>query len=169
VQGDKALIITEGVVEQRAYHNEQVDVTWETCSLRKYLNGEFLGKFDSSRIASATNQNPDNPWYGTSGGNPTQDSVFLLSLDEVCRYFGDSTANLRKKASTGSDYYIEDANDKNRMARNSNDSWWWLRSPGHNSNEAAFVSGDGGVYVGGFDVLEFSDSGGVRPALWLEL
>jgi hypothetical protein len=30
VQGDKALIITEDVVELRPYHEQYVEVTWET-------------------------------------------------------------------------------------------------------------------------------------------
>jgi hypothetical protein len=170
VQGDKALIITEDVVEQRQYHREYTEITWKTCDLRKYLNGEFFSKFDKSRIVPQTIQNPNNLWYGTSGGNPTQDSVFLLSLDEVCRYFGDSTANLKKgKGSTGSDYYIEDANDKNRVAKNDKGEacWWWLRSPGGSIRDAAIVYLDGFVSVVGLGVSR--GNGGVRPALWLKL
>jgi hypothetical protein len=99
VREDMALIITEDIVEKRAYHYEftyvewyesPAEATWETCDLRKYLNGEFLDKLDSSRIVPITNTNPDNPWYGTNGGNPTADKIFLLSLDEVVGYFGDS-------------------------------------------------------------------------------
>jgi hypothetical protein len=43
---DKALIMTENIVGQRPYHNEQKSVTWDKCSLRAYLNGEgeFEGK-----------------------------------------------------------------------------------------------------------------------------
>jgi hypothetical protein len=95
--------------------------------------------------------------------------VFLLSLDEVCRYFGDSTANLRKKGSTGSDCWISDKNSSNRVANYSNAgaSWWWFRSPGNYSSIAAYVDDDGLVYVNGFFV--YDDSGGVRPALWLNL
>ena len=32
-----ALILTEGVIEQRAYHEEFTEITWEHCDLRKYL------------------------------------------------------------------------------------------------------------------------------------
>jgi len=45
VQGDKALMITKDVIEKRPYNVQDTDVTWETCDLRKYLNGEFLQKF----------------------------------------------------------------------------------------------------------------------------
>jgi len=31
VQEDKALLITEGIIEERAYNEEDHSVTWETC------------------------------------------------------------------------------------------------------------------------------------------
>jgi hypothetical protein len=45
--------------------------------------------------------------------------------------------------------------------------WWWLRSNGFLSNQAAYVHRDGGVDVGG-DYVGIS-SVSVRPALWLNL
>jgi hypothetical protein len=45
--------------------------------------------------------------------------------------------------------------------------WWWLRSPGGDSNHASFVDYDGGVYVEGTYVN--IRIGGLRPALWLNL
>ncbi|MCL2080095.1 MAG: DUF6273 domain-containing protein [Oscillospiraceae bacterium] len=41
--------------------------------------------------------------------------------------------------------------------------WWWLRSPGNNSNNAANVNNDGNVNVNGNNVN--NDNNGVRPAL----
>lgn len=43
--------------------------------------------------------------------------------------------------------------------------WWWLRSPGYDSNYAACVFDDSSVYDHG---NISSDSGGIRPALNLE-
>jgi transcriptional regulator with XRE-family HTH domain len=48
VDGNSALIITESVIEQRAYHEEFVEITWEHCDLRKYLNKQFYDAFDPS-------------------------------------------------------------------------------------------------------------------------
>jgi hypothetical protein len=48
-----------------------------------------------------------------------------------------------------------------------NRAWWWLRSPGSDSDSAAHVSNVGSVYASGNNVPR--DSGGVRPALWLNL
>ena len=38
VKMDRALIITEYIIEQRSYHDAYVDTTWADCALRKYLN-----------------------------------------------------------------------------------------------------------------------------------
>ncbi|MDR3149072.1 MAG: DUF6273 domain-containing protein, partial [Oscillospiraceae bacterium] len=92
-QDDKMLIITEKVIGMRPYHHEGSSITWETSDMRAYLNGEFYNSFsaaDRERIIEVTNDNPDNPWYGTSGGKPTTDKVFLLTVGDMVKYFGDS-------------------------------------------------------------------------------
>lgn len=98
IQNNVALIITECIIEQRAYHDAYKDITWVDCSLRKYLNVEFYNKFDAidkTRIIPVLNKNPDNQWYGSKGGEDTQDRIFLLSIEEaVCQYFGDSSSKL---------------------------------------------------------------------------
>jgi len=168
-QGDKALILTEALIEQRPYNGQGTDITWETCSLRKYLNGEFLQRFtkeQQGRIIQTRITNNDNQWYGTKGGNDTNDSVFLLSLEEVVNYFGDS-GQLRNK-NPNNQYAIVDQYNAARIANRADVKvcWWWLRSPGSSSSSAASVSGDGRVNVDGSNV---DYSGGVRPALWLNL
>jgi len=169
VQGDKALMITEGVVEKRPYNDAWIGVTWETCTLRKYLNGEFLQKFteeERRKITETQIRNPDNLWCGTEGGRDTVDKVFLLSLEEVDRYFGDS-GDYKNKRGVGK-YYFSNAHDSDRQAKFGKEvCWWWLRSPGDLSDLAAYVDDDGYVYVIGGSVG--IDSGGVRPAFWLNL
>lgn len=39
--GDDAYVIADQVLDAKPYNEERTDVTWETCSLRKWLNGEF--------------------------------------------------------------------------------------------------------------------------------
>jgi hypothetical protein len=70
---NKALLITEESVYS-AYNDRDEEVTWETCTLREYLNGEFCDGFDPyerSLILETHNINKDNPKYGTAGGNDT--------------------------------------------------------------------------------------------------
>ena len=181
--GDRALIVTEKIIDQRPYHNLYKDTTWSDCALRKYLNGEFYGKFsedDQSRILPVTNKNPNNQWYGTDGGKDTQDRIFLLSIEEVARqYFGDSSANLHNPRKNKR-YWFErkDANNNRRIARLEGESdriwWWWLRSPGRVGVKAVYIHGDGNIGIQGNNILKgnIADgrcTGGVRPALWLKL
>lgn len=181
IQSDRALIITEDIVEQHPYHNIYKDTTWADCELRKYLNGEFFDKFtlaSKSRIIPVINKNPDNPWYGTNGGKDTQDSIFLLDIEDVvCRYFGDSSEKLQNR-SKNQKYWFQrkDENNCKRIAKfMGHEYWWWLRSPGRINRVAAYVHGNPGGCVGinGNSVFFRSfgpeRDGGVRPALWLNL
>lgn len=181
IQDNVALLITEDIIEQRAYHDAYKDITWADCSLRKYLNGEFYDKFseaDKSRIISVLNKNLDNQWYGSKGGVDTKDSIFLLSIEEVCKYFGDSRSKLYNRGKNQR-YWFErkDENNNKRIARFEGEtwgSWWWLRSPGRVSVKAVYIHGDGNIGIQGNNILKgnISDgkcTGGVRPALWLKL
>ena len=95
VRSDRALIITDMALEVRGRdHIRAHGQTWETCRYRIYLNNDFLIRFsyaDRARILETNVVNSDNPWFGTSGGRDTVDRIFFLSVDEVLRYFGDSS------------------------------------------------------------------------------
>jgi hypothetical protein len=177
IRDGKALIITDKLTENRAYHNDWTDITWENSDLRAYLNGEFYGSFneaDRRRIAETPVINNDNPWYGTAGGNNTMDRIFLLSIDEVLRYFGDSGSLTDRPAEDN--WFISDRYNQNRITRHTDDdynwdddhgNWWWLRSPGEEGVRAAYVFDDGILYIDGYYVRRNFLS--VRPALWLNL
>ena len=168
IEDGRALVVSRNIIESRAYHTSYVSITWADSSLRAYLNGEFYNSFsasDRARIIQVTNVNENNQWYGTNGGADTQDKIFLLSIAEVVKYFGDSgqLANRPLGASAIFDEY-----NQNRIATfNGTISWWWLRSPGSYSGSASGVSGVGSVSLYGYAVS--NHSGVVRPALWLNL
>ena len=174
IQNDIALIITEKKIEERPYHNVYKEITWADCSLRKYLNGEFYDKFtepDKSRIIPVINKNLDNQWYGTNGGEDTQDSIFLLSLEEAtCRYFGDSSSKLYNPGKNQR-YWFE-RKDQNNSKRTAGGGWWWLRSPGRVGVKAVYIHGDGTIGIQGNNILKGNIGDGrckgrVRPAMWL--
>jgi hypothetical protein len=182
IQNNTALILTEYIIEQRAYHNAYKDITWADCALRKYLNNEFYDTFtaaDKSRIIPVINKNPDNQWYGSKGGADTQDSIFLLSLEEVtCQYFGDSSSKLYSPGNNQRYWFQrKDENNSKRITINKNDKWyhwWWLRSPGRVNVKAVYIHPDGNIGIQGNNILkgniaEGECKGGVRPALWLKL
>ena len=177
IKDGKALVISEYLLEPKAYNIELSDVTWENSSLRKWLNGDFYDKAfsDSEKILiqTVTIENSDNPLYGTSGGNDTEDKVFCLSLEEVQIYFAD--ANDRMTAPT--DYALsccanvcEDKTLDNGMKTG----WWWLRTPASSANRAAEVDCYGNIdnvinadRVDG--CLVFSEGICVRPVVWILL
>ncbi len=160
VVNDRALLISRYALEARAYNDKSENITWENCTLRKWLNGDFYNDaFSSSekgQIVQVTNQNPINPDYGTDGGKPTTDKIFLLSIDEVKQNFSDSES-LHCQAT---DHAIANGVDSSYF-------WWWLRSPGSRFNTAAGVSsyGDLSTIGGGVD----SSVDAVRPVLWMKL
>jgi hypothetical protein len=172
IQDNGALLITENILELRWYHMQFVDTTWADCELRKYLNDVFYNTFnlcEQAKILPVTNRNPDNPWFRTTGGATTTDRIFLLSLEEVCEFFGDSGARLRTKGRQT--WLIDDENNPKRQATHgAGFHWWRLRSPGYYGRTAASVNAAGQVYVRGNGVYgRPRDGGGVRPALWLKL
>jgi hypothetical protein len=159
VSDGKALLLSEKILEYRAYHDEKVDITWAQSDMRAYLNGEFYDSFaasDRARIAETRIVNNDNPSYETPGGDDTNDRIFLLSIEEANTYFD----NLSARAAYS-------AVESPRGVSAGEASWWWLRSPGNISDYAAGIGAGGYVDVNGYNVDNFYGGGGVRPALWL--
>jgi transcriptional regulator with XRE-family HTH domain len=178
--GNKALIITENVIEERAFHNvNDKKVTWENSDIRVYLNGEFYNRFsptDQAKIIESNIVNLDNPWYGTRCFDNTLDKIFLLSYEELVQYFGDS-GDLENRRGIDKGYglpfgdAIKDEYNKARNVLNLDgfNAWWWLRSPGgyrdNDPEHSTAGSVDNIIWLCG-DGIHRGD-GGVRPALWL--
>ena len=170
-QGAIALVISESAILWLPYHNDPGEVTWATSSIRRELNTSFFDSFhqnDRQRILETPLSTAPNPWFGTGGGEATVDRVFLLSIDETVRYFGDSgllgsrTAPQDWQDTTA--WYIDDAFNS---LRQTGDVMWWLRSPGFNAHRVAAVSPLGLVSIRG-DVSPTMQAG-VRPAMWVHL
>lgn len=71
------------------YHSGKNDITWEECSLRKWLNNDFFGIFtddEKEMIAETKLKNKGNKKFGTDGGKDTVDRIFILSIDDVKKY-----------------------------------------------------------------------------------
>ncbi len=166
-EGDKVLVISRYALDCPQYNTSTTKVTWETCSLRKWLNGTFISSaFNSDEqamIQSVKVPADKNPSYSTSPGEDTTDQVFLLSISEVNKYFDSDEA--RKCVPT--EYAIDLGAYPSRIDNVNGKAtcFWWLRSPGIDSKYAASVEPDGSVHHGGFGV--YSSSHGVRPALWI--
>ncbi len=173
----KALVISKYALDCQQYNTIYTDATWETCSLRKWLNGTFINEAfseaEKSVIPTVAVSADKNPEYSTNPGNATQDKVFLLSITEANQYFSSDSA--RQCEATA---YAE-AQDAYVSSSNVN-CWWWLRSPGGNQVSAATVDHDGYVddygysvdydgYVAGYGYSVGISNSAVRPALWIDL
>ena len=91
--GDNILVISRYVLDARAYHDKiNIDVTWETCSMREWLNGSFFenafNEKQKERLLSTKVRAHANPFENVYTGKDTIDKVFLLSTYEVLDYYG---------------------------------------------------------------------------------
>lgn len=161
-EGNKILVISKYGLDCKPYNTVYTDKTWETSSLRRWLNNQFLKSAftdgEQGYILTTTVTADKNPEYNTDPGNDIENKVFLLSINEAEKYFT-SDQDRQLKAT-------EYAKDKGVYVHSDNgNSGWWLRSPGYSSNDAAYVNIDGSIYCGGLYVV--ADDAAVRPALWL--
>lgn len=99
--GNKALLISRYWLDAQPYNTDHTSVTWETCTLRTWLNVTFYNKaFSSDEQAAILTTSVDNgknqgySKWSTSGGNNTEDKVFLLSYAEANKYFGVTYDNI---------------------------------------------------------------------------
>lgn len=175
-KGANALIISRYALDAKPYNIKVNDVEWENCTLRTWLNGVFyITAFSSAERAAILTTNVDNSknqcyrGWSTSGGNNTQDKVFLLSYAEAAQYFGVTYNNSNTKSRVAPTAYAiaqgAIVNSDVETADGTDAGWWWLRSPGRNQNSAAHVSTDGSLRCN--FVNSAVDS--VRPALWVNL
>lgn len=182
VQDDKALMLSKYGLDSKAYNNQLRDATWETCTLRAWLNNDFFNlAFNKDEQAIIMNVEVDNGAdqcysnWNTSGGNNTSDRVFLLSCMEANRYLGanycedDDGSNMISRT-TPTAYAIAQGaityeNVNFMTAEGVPAGLWWLRSPGKSQERAANVRGDGPFS----DCQVQFDDRAVRPAFWLNL
>jgi hypothetical protein len=177
VQDGKTLLISKYGLDVKPYNEKLEDVTWETCTLRTWLNGDFLQSVFSagerSAILTTTVDNSSSQGYSgwsTIGGNSTQDQIFLLSYAEVNKYFNvtllDSN-NINARMSPTA-YAIRNGAWTNSYYKTADDAtagWSWLRSPGSPQYGAASVDLDGTLTYHNVR----NDIVCVRPAFWLNL
>lgn len=163
VQGDEALLISKYALDAKPYNEMWADVSWETCTLRSWLNGEFYNKAFSTeekqKIVKSKVTADKNPNYSTDPGKDTSDNVFLLSITEANEYSKDDSSRICYPT----DYAIK----QGAYTASSGACRWWLRSPGLGSSCVAFVNRDGSVFDYG-DFVSYSYYS-VRPCVWVRL
>lgn len=173
------------------YHTEEEIVTWETSTMRSWLNGygassnsggssgidytednfldaAFSAKEQNAIVETAVvnNDNKDED-YGTNGdgGNDTPDRIFLLSLVETSNrnYFP------RYNYISTNTAYVAGGGELGKSMNGAGEpDWWWLRSPGDSNLKAAFVEYEGAAPVFEGQPVDYKGTA-VRPAFNLNL
>ena len=196
--GNDALLLADIALDDQEYNINYEDVTWETSSMRSWLNGYGASmnksKIDYSKknfinsaftsmqrnaieITSAVNN--DNIDYGTAGGNNTSDKVFLLSESEV--YHTDTAAGygFAKDRSTYDDARISRCSTYAYAMG----TWRYYDTEGltkfngsiqwwlRSPGDRSYFAAevDGNGWVYGRGNYVYRDDDGVRPALHLNL
>ena len=184
VKDGRSLLISRYALDTVPYHTEDINITWEKCFLRSWLNSDFLQTAFSDaehRLILETEVDNSqkqglkrwNNWKKTKGGKDTKDRIFLLSYREANQYLGvtwngednpsgqaEMTEFLRQKTADNP-YYRDVLEDHPRYGF----CYWWLRSPGYLQNLVAQVA-ESGVLIAGNST---SEDVAIRPALWLNL
>ena len=173
----KAFLLAYYGLDTKQYHRYDAKVTWETCSLREWLNNDFLQAAftpeEQSAILTTDVPNDSKQCYGwsTSGGKDTQDKIFLLSYAEAFKYFkikfgvkNNVEARIVPTAYASKAGARQD-NRNNKAADGSVAGWWFLRSPGCFQNCMAAVGTDGSLY----HTYVYTTHACIRPAFWLDL
>ncbi|BBF45097.1 hypothetical protein lbkm_3856 [Lachnospiraceae bacterium KM106-2] len=131
------LLFAEDYLEKRLYNEVPTlrTVTWETSTLRSYLNGysgiaykdypeenfinHFFTKSEAEAIKTTHITTQKNKF---SGGNPTDDKIFVLAIEEIENKsygFGSEATRTDREGNVDAPKYNNGAID-----------WYWLRSPG---------------------------------------
>ena len=147
----RILVISKYLLDSAPYNYDFIGMTWESCSLRNWLNGTFFNEAfnmeEGGKIANVQSSS----------------KVFLLSIDEAEKYFksdkkrmGVLTELAKWHAFRGDD---EVAFDEDRDL-------WWLRQSEKDSF-AYMVEEDGSI--SDVPVPVTCESVGVRPAMWISI
>lgn len=179
VEGNDAFLLADEGLDNKPYHGEMTETSWENCSLRAWLNDTFMRdafteeEQDAIKITTVSNSNKDNPdeSIDSDGGADTQDRIYLLSAAEAANTaygFDDRFYSMSRTREVKTTAYAYDQGAfASWIEEIDNNGKWWLRSPGFNTNEAAYVSEYGGGEYYGTNVTE--DSFTVRPVIHLDM
>ncbi|MBR1758094.1 MAG: hypothetical protein IJ744_05115 [Lachnospiraceae bacterium] len=173
-EDNRILVISKYALDCIQYNTEYEKTTWETSSLREWLNGAFFEESfnaaEQSKIAKVTLEADKNPDYDVDPGNSTEDRIFILSMSEADRYFDSDDARMCEPSEYATEQGV-------LIGKRDDCTEWWLRTPGKQSDIAAYVTHFGGLNMYGMwvdgGVAEYEGVGhnsmAVRPAMWIEV
>ncbi len=164
----RVLCISKFLLDCRPYHVTAESITWEKCSLRRWLNDHFFNtaftKEEQNRIQVTDIETPL---------HDTKDHIFLLSCEEAEIYFDfdERAARTTPYARKQGAWFLDDSSDKYF-----NNGSWWLRYP--DILDEYIKEGKSGLYtilscvnfdgyIEGGAVEASGTNCCIRPAFWL--
>ena len=169
----KLLVTSVYGLDSKPYNTEWEETNWEKCSLRKWLNNEFLNAaFTDSEKRMIPITTVANEEYSTgTKENSTKDKVFLLSVREAEKYFknnSDSVQTSDDRSCKPTAYARTQGSNQGSYSIGRDDyCWWWLRTVCKYlySTDALSVTVWGDINTEGESVTNTSNT--VRPVLWI--
>ena len=168
VDGDKALVVSVLGLDNVKFNSLNTSVTWKSCELRPWLNGEFMDAAftadEQAQILESVIFTSDSvarrPANAAPGCGETTDKIFCLSREEVLETMPEEADRVCAPSA-----YTK---AKGAFAHASNGNcWWWLRNPGYYTSDAAGINYYGYLHVSGDNITSPSDA--VRPAMWVKI
>ena len=179
IRGTQATLLADRMPDCHPFHDSDEETDWSACSLRRWLNGEFLlrgfSREERQAIVETVNDNDRNSYYGTYCGGSTVDRVFILSANEI--YASPTATSYGFYAGSG----IDDPARRFRstlyakcrgawwssVAGYRGNSFWMMRTSGYTRSNTAYVCDFGYLYVRGTSVA--CDDVAVLPAVTIDL
>lgn len=156
-QDDKILVVSKYSVGLAGFRDNGMYLTWDVSDLREWLNGQFMDKIllpgdEKTLILPTKVSTPANPEYGTAGGPDVTDRLFILSYDEVMKYFPNAQ-----------DRVLTTAEDTATGVA------WWTRTHGQDQNNVVCVDQYGEISLEGNNSNDFVYKAHARPAMWIDM
>jgi len=157
-RNDELLLLSKYALDSKPFHECYTDITWKYCTLRKWLNQDFIYRaFTEEEREQILPTLVHQDWQSHSIVNvdeDTLDDVFLLSYREAESYLDPTEYEAYPAPYTVvQGVWTEQGTGK---------CWWWLR-PGYTVQNAPNMSVKGRIDYDGADFR----CGGVRPAIWV--
>ena len=183
---EKMLVVSKYCLDYLRYPDDWgSNVVWETSSLRSYLNSDFIDNTFSAQeqqqiILSENENKASEEFYSTVDGNPTEDKVFLLSIDEVQTYLPNSTSSELSFRAYGTDYLYDILRQHQAYgnAQNGNPVSWALRADTDTTRNPEKVGMPREIVVSDSRIFCCITTGGlrdpdgpldvIRPAMWIK-
>ena len=162
----RALLLSKYILDWEGFANCPIfgygyETSWGDSYLRSWLNGEFLNESFSSAEKDLVV-----PIYNAAScgnGTRTVDKVFLLSAEEIKKYFASNESAITQSPEI---FAAGQTGDKDSpIIFNFCQHIWWTRTSGATKDLVVCVDHDGTLC----EMDSNCDEIGVRPAMWVKL